>query len=190
MTGISATSGNGRLFKGGFLALALAIGLLFAFSSQGLAATYIGEARAKSIALKHAGVSEAKANVVNLARFVKRGTMVYKVVFLANDAKYYYELNAASGEIVAYNRNARKDAKPGAAAQSGQTYIGNEKAEEIALAHAKVSRASVRKFDIELDNHRGRTAYEVEFTTDQGVEYDYEIDAVTGEILKWESEHD
>ena len=42
---------------------------------------------------------------------------------------------------------------------------------------------------VEKDRENGRTIYEVEFTAD-GYEYEYEIDASSGKILKKEKERD
>lgn len=63
-------------------------------------------------------------------------------------------------------------------------YIGKAKAKEIALADAGVTAKDVRDLDCELDKEViGKTAYEVDFEVGFD-EYEYKIDAVTGEILK------
>lgn len=63
-------------------------------------------------------------------------------------------------------------------------YIGKAKAKEIALADAGVTEKEIRDFDCELDKEViGTTAYEVDFEVGFD-EYEYKIDAVTGEILK------
>lgn len=63
-------------------------------------------------------------------------------------------------------------------------YIGKAKAKEIALADAGVTDKDIRDFDCELDKEViGTTAYEVDFEIGFD-EYEYKIDAVTGEILK------
>ena len=71
---------------------------------------------------------------------------------------------------------------------SSKAYMAAEEAEEIALAHAGADRESV-KFDgpSELDFEDGVMCYEVEFTY-EGYEYDYEIDAITGKVLKHEKQ--
>lgn len=68
---------------------------------------------------------------------------------------------------------------------SNNTAISMEKAKQIALD--KVPGASVKK--IELDTDDGRTIYEGELQKGN-MEYDFEIDASTGAILKWESDFD
>ena len=74
-------------------------------------------------------------------------------------------------------------------AQSGNgTYIGAEKARNIALNHAGLTAAQVHFIKSKLDYDDGRWEYEVEFYTDAYQEYDYDIDAVTGAILKFDQD--
>ena len=70
-----------------------------------------------------------------------------------------------------------------------EEYIGESKAKEIALKHAGVSKSDARKLRCEKDRENGRVVYEVEFKAN-GYEYEYEIDALTGKILKHEKERD
>ena len=72
-----------------------------------------------------------------------------------------------------------------------EQYIGREKATSIAYSHAGVSSSNmVRKYDIKLkDKGNGYIFYEIEFVYNKR-EYEYEVDAVTGEIIHWESERD
>ena len=63
------------------------------------------------------------------------------------------------------------------------SYIGKNKAKEIALADAGVAEKDIRDYDCELDKERGTAVYELDFEVGFD-EYEYDIDAVTGEILK------
>lgn len=65
--------------------------------------------------------------------------------------------------------------------------ITAEKAKEIALKHAGLSKAAWGK--AEKDRDDGRIKYEIEFR-DGRMEYEYEIDAETGKILKAEKDYD
>ena len=64
-------------------------------------------------------------------------------------------------------------------------YIGEARAKEIALAHAGLSASQVSFYRTKLDYDHGRAEYEVEFWKDH-TEYDYEIDAATGDILSFD----
>ena len=70
---------------------------------------------------------------------------------------------------------------------SEKAYIGREAAEEIALAHAGVNRSEAAKLKSELEYEGGSLVYEVEFEA-AGNEFEYDVDAVSGEIRKVETE--
>ena len=82
------------------------------------------------------------------------------------------------------NNNQGSSQKPQNNNQSSN-YIGADKAKQIALA--KVPGATIT--DFEMDRDGGRVKYEGELRKD-GTEYDFKIDAVTGEILSWKVEKD
>lgn len=81
--------------------------------------------------------------------------------------------------------NAAPITTSGSASQSA--YIGLEAAKEAALKHAGVSASDATFVEAEYDYDDGRMVYEVEFHM-KGTEYDYEIDAQTGEVVKYKTE--
>ena len=60
----------------------------------------IGYAKAKSVALNHAGVSENKAYDMDIELDDEDGTLVYEVEFKSGNMEYSYEINAATGAIL------------------------------------------------------------------------------------------
>ncbi len=70
---------------------------------------------------------------------------------------------------------------------SDKSYIGRDKALEIALSDAGVSDPTWS--EVEMDYDDGFMTYEVEFTYNNR-EYDYEINAITGDILESNREYD
>ena len=60
----------------------------------------IGYAKAKSVALNHAGVSENKAYDMEIELDDEDGTLVYEVEFKFGGMEYSYEINAATGAIL------------------------------------------------------------------------------------------
>ena len=60
----------------------------------------IGHAKAKSVALNHAGVSEGKAYDMEIELDDEDGTLVYEVEFKFGGMEYSYEINAATGAIL------------------------------------------------------------------------------------------
>lgn len=101
--------------------------------------------------------------------------------------------NAASQKTTAQSNSTAQTANQGSTVQTanqGSTvqqnnYIGEQAAQDAALAHAGVSAQNVSFVRTKLDWDNGRWQYEVEFY-DQGTEYDYSIDAVTGEVLGYD----
>lgn len=70
---------------------------------------------------------------------------------------------------------------------SSGSYIGEEKAKAAALAHAGVSNVTYTKSKLDYDD--GRMVYDIEFYVATGTgagEYDYEIDAATGNIVEYD----
>ncbi|MBO5940164.1 MAG: PepSY domain-containing protein [Kiritimatiellae bacterium] len=67
--------------------------------------------------------------------------------------------------------------------------ISKEAAINAALAHAGVKRSDVRDLSCELDRENGVLVYDIEFEVGS-MEYDYDIDAKTGAVLKAWKERD
>lgn len=72
---------------------------------------------------------------------------------------------------------------------SDKAYIGEAKAQELALNHAGVAASQISKLKIEMDVENGQMVYEVDFKAN-GYEYEYEIGAADGKIVKSEKEWD
>lgn len=92
--------------------------------------------------------------------------------------------NAASQKTTAQSGSSAQIANQNTAAQQ-DNYIGEQAAQDAALTHAGVSAQNASFVRTKLDFDNGRWQYEVEFY-DQGTEYDYSIDAVTGEVLGYD----
>ena len=149
---------------------------------------YIGEETAKAIALKHAKLAETDVTFVKIQLDKEDRLMVYEIEFYTKDAKYDYEIEAIKGTIREYKRDvhSHKHQKSNKTKTDSQ-YIGKQKAKEIALNHAKLSASSVKRMWVKLDRDDGRAVYEVEFKHGT-IEYEYDIDAQDGAILKNSSE--
>lgn len=66
---------------------------------------------------------------------------------------------------------------------SDGAYIGVEAAKNAAFAHAGLDASQVTIGEVDFDYEDGRMVYELEFYAG-GVEYEYDIDAVTGAVVK------
>ena len=111
-----------------------------------------------------------------------------------NGEEIEYKIDAYSGAVIAVKREMADDeaseAQPTKPAQPETVQdIGHAKAKSIALNHAGVDANTVYDMNIQLDVEDGTIIYEVEFKSGN-IEYDYEIDAATGAILRHETELD
>ena len=111
-----------------------------------------------------------------------------------NGEEIEYKIDAYSGAVIAVKPEMADDeaseAQPAKPAQPETAQdIGHAKAKSIALNHADVDVNTVYDMNIEMDTENGAIVYEVEFKSGNK-EYDYEIDAATGAILKHEAEVD
>lgn len=66
---------------------------------------------------------------------------------------------------------------------SDKGYVGEDRAREKALGDSAVSASDIRDYECEMDYEQGKMIYEIEFVCN-GEEYQYEIDAVTGEVIR------
>ncbi len=70
---------------------------------------------------------------------------------------------------------------------SDKGYIGKDKAVMIVLEAAGVAESDVRDLESEMDYEGGVMVYEIEFEAPNG-EYEFDVNALTGEIVKQETE--
>ena len=156
---------------------------------QAVSGGYIGEARAKEIALDHAKLNANDANFLWVKMDWEHGRPVYEVEFWSGSTEYDYEIDAQTGSILSYDYDVENYQIPSGGQQGGSqqtgSLIGDARAREIALNHAGVSAAQATFFRTQMDWEHGRQVYEVEFWSGS-TEYDYEIDAVTGDILSYD----
>ena len=137
----------------------------------------ISEAEAQQIALEDAGLAEADVSFT-------------KTKLDLDDGRQQYEIDAQSGAILSVDREQGRDSN----AQQNTTTspqaadeITADEAKAIALQHAGVTEADALYIDIDYDRDDGVNEWSVDFAT-QDTEYDYEIAAADGSIMKSERE--
>lgn len=144
----------------------------------------VDEEGAKAAAFAHAGVSAGDAASLRVKLDRDDGVQVYEIEFTADGVEYDYEIDAATGAV----RKAGQKWNKSRQLQNG-SLIGEEAAKTAAFTHAGVSAQEAGYIRWELDRDDGVQVYEIEFTAG-GVEYGYEIDAVSGAVLKAERDAD
>ena len=149
--------------------------------------TDIGEAKARSVALNHAGISESSTSYIHAKKDWDDGRWVYDVEFWADGKEYDYEILASDGTILSYDYDAEYQwsGSTGTGSTSSTADIGEAKARSVALSHAGISESSTSYIYAKKDWDDGRWVYDVEFWAD-GKEYDYEILASDGTILSYD----
>ena len=154
---------------------------------------YIDEETALGRAFDDAGIRKSSAKRVRVHLDYDEDAVVYEVEFLYGGLEYEYEIEAVTGAILKRDCEPEEDddddwsigqkEKPAKTTQ----LIGKARAKEIVLAHRNLKESDVRFVKVELDEEDGRSVYEMEFLAG-GIEYEYEIDASSGEIIKYEAD--
>ena len=135
---------------------------------------------AKSIALKHSNLDESQVSFIRGEYDFDNGIEKYEIEFYSNNNKYEYEINAKTGDIISYDYDIEKHLT----SQQINDKITIEEAKSIALKHSNLdeSQVSFMKAKYEFDDGIGK--YEIEFYYNFK-EYEYEINASNGEIIKY-----
>lgn len=89
--------------------------------------------------------------------------------------------------LIAQSRDLTTSSVTQTGSASDKAYITADEARAAAYAHAGVSAGDVAWCETEFDSEDGIMVYELEFTVD-GVEYEYDIDARTGSVVKYSRE--
>ncbi len=148
---------------------------------------------AKANALADAGLSSSDVTFTKEKLDYDDGIEVYDIEFYTASHEYDYEINATTGAIhskeVEAHAQASASVSSGTTSQSSGTYIGVDEAKSIAVSHAGLSVSDVTFKKAKLDDDDGRVEYEIEFYYGN-MEYEYDIDAVSGSILDFDMEYD
>lgn len=142
---------------------------------------------AKEIAFEHAGVDG------NNARFddeeYDEDDRKYELEFKVDNVEYEYDIDAFTGEILEAEKDVKrsKEKKAETVNATKSDFIGMDNAIEIALTDAGFKANEVKWDDQEFD--KSDRLYELEFKAGE-FEFEYDINALTGEIVKREKDND
>lgn len=125
------------------------------------------------------GISEGKAALI-------RQLMQTNALLSAEELK---DLNINELNLLASSQHLEGSALSSTGRVSDKAYIGEGRAKAITLEDAGIKESDIRSMKIEMDIEHGAMVYEVEFSAG-AKEYDYEIDALTGSIVKRSSKDD
>ncbi len=157
---------------------------------------YITEDEAKKIALDHAELTEGEVTFIQIKLDHDDGTAEYEIEFYKDNMEYDYSIDASTGAIRSFDHEAEGHHKPhdsnsgtGQTQEDNSSCIPESEAVQKALDHAQLTESDVTGLTVKLDYDDGQNEYEVAFWVDR-MEYNYEISAVTGEIISYDKEID
>lgn len=166
-------------------ALMLVSVMLFGCSNNKVEAISLEEA--EDIALK-----EVDGEVLKAKKDKDDGITYYDFTIVTDSEKYEVEVNAENGKVLKVEKDDDYvPAKSNTTDQTNQnntqnnTQITAEKAQEIAMN--RVGTGTLVKCELDFDDDTQKYKYEIEIK-DGRVEYDLEIDAVSGEIIQYEQD--
>ncbi len=151
--------------------------------------TKISLEEAQTAALKESGVTDAKFTKGKLE--TENGRAVYDIEFISSGEKWEYEIDGETGAVIKFERERsplsqfkekQTEALSQPTSEASQNEISSVMAEDIALNDSNVARENAKLLKSHIDYDDGRKVYEVEFVYNY-TEYDYDIDATTGEII-------
>lgn len=166
-------------------ALMLVSVMLFGCSNNKVEAISLEEA--EDIALK-----EVDGEILKAGKDKDDGITYYDFTIVTDSEKYEVEVNAENGKVLKVEKDDDYvPAKSNTTDQTNQnntqnnTQITAEKAQEIAMN--RVGTGTLVKCELDFDDDTQKYKYEIEIK-DGRVEYDLEIDAVSGEIIQYEQD--
>ena len=163
----------------------------------------IGADAAAEAALKHSKVNEKDADISSVLLVEQNGMMLYEVCFSTKDNQYEYLLDASTGRVESWRKAALADAvmepaiaasgdlKPTASPEptaspalekNATVLIGEDEAKKLAMGHANITEKDLSSISCKLELEGLNLIYDIEMKT-KLMEYDYEVDAISGEIV-------
>ena len=147
----------------------------------------LSEDEAKNIALADAGVAENEVANIRVRLGMDDGVQEYEVDFYVGNQEYDYDIDASTGGIRSKDMEIEDDFYPGGAQNSGTSQNIISEADAKAMALERVPGATEQDLRIKLDHDDGRQVYEGSIFYDRK-EYEFEIDAQSGQMLSWEED--
>ena len=152
-------------------------------------------------AMQDAGVLDSGAIVYKAGADFENGKKIFDInFFVAGQAKYDYDIDMATGEILAHEQDVWEPddeleykglINPGeAAAQTAAGEITEADAAAIAIKDAGFTEGDVTVTECRRELDDGIDKYNITFRTADGAEYEYDISVADGTVLEKDMEYD
>lgn len=180
-----------------------------AVSTQPEAAPAVTLDQAKEIALKDAGLTEKDVIFTTNKPDYDDGVAVYDIDFQTDTTEYDYEIDQATGAVLvretepverpqtnnnnnnnnsnSNNNNNNNNSNSNNNSNNNSGLISEEAAKKAAAEHAGLPVDDISVTKLTLDWEDGIQIYDVEFYTAES-EYEYEINATTGDVYQYSIE--
>ncbi len=140
--------------------------------------TAISEEEAKKIATDYLNINVEDVSFTKNKLDYDDGNLIYELEFYYNGNEYEFDIDAYNKEIINVSiDNNNYDTN------TSNNYIGLEKAKEEVKNHYKKDNIFFIKAEFDFDNKT--PIYELEFY-DNNKKYEYEVNAISGNIIKYE----
>ena len=140
--------------------------------------TAISEEEAKKIATDYLNINVEDVSFTKNKLDYDDGILIYELEFYYNNNEYEIDINAYTKEIINISIDSNDYDT-----NNSSNYIGLEKAKELVENHYKKDNIFFVKAEFDFDNKT--PIYELEFY-DNNKKYEYEVNAVSGNIIKYE----
>ena len=182
-------------------------------NNENTALHFLTKEEVQEIVFTHANVKPADVAALEVELDEEDGAIFYDLEFDHKNDEHDYRVDALSGKIL-YNKSEPKETvqqpveTPPAESQLAEQKpaettpeetkpqtsttkkkIGVTAAKNAAFKHANVKSSDAWDVEVDLDTENGKLVYEVSFDAG-GYDYDYDIDAYTGKVIRSEKERD
>lgn len=157
--------------------------------------TYLSETEIKEIVIKNTKEERDNIHFTNIDLDTEENLYEVEFYYVGQNTEYEYKINAKTGQIIYSNFNSSKNnenTKTNNTNNNSNSSSSNEitldEAKKIALEDAGLNENDVIYTETKTDFDDNQKIYDLEFIYNNQ-EYNYEIDAITGEIISYDKDN-
>lgn len=157
--------------------------------------------KVKELAFKHSKVNPKDAKITKIKLDKENKKFFYEMEFFTEKRKYEYNIDADTGKILSYSQKVREIVSNTVNIEKPEMldvkmnedenkifnplkYISEDEVKEIIIKRITGSKKE-NIIRLKLDDDDGKIIYEGRMVY-QNTEYNFKLDALTGEVISWE----